>query len=101
MSKDAFLYQINFNKKKYPEICEALEEAKQDLGVAWYLRELIQKDIDEKKGVPKLSEHLNFERTVAESFEPVSQAPQNVRSKPKQPTKTVEEELPDDSGGFC
>lgn len=97
MSKESFLYQINFNRKKYPEICEALEEAKLDLGVAWYLRELIQKDIEERK-IGAINS--------APVFKPMAEAPQNVRAelpkktqKPKT-TKSTSIELPDDSGGF-
>lgn len=49
-NSENFLYQINFNRKKYPEICEHLEAAKnQTGGIAWYLRNLIAKDIEERK----------------------------------------------------
>jgi hypothetical protein len=89
MSK-AFLYQINFNRKKYPEICDALEEAKADNGVAWYLRELIQKDIESRKN--------GAVYTAVPAFKP---EPKIEQPEPKKvPRSEVVTELPDDSGGF-
>jgi hypothetical protein len=91
MSKDAFLYQINFNRKKYPEICKRLDEAKSDLGVAWYLRELILKDVQEREGIAP-GPIVN----VAESQD----GPQ-IETKPIKETKeSMKDILPDDNGGF-
>ncbi|MED4262040.1 hypothetical protein [Priestia aryabhattai] len=53
MSEDKskhFLYQMNINRRKFPEICEHLDEVREsENGMAWYLRELIRKDMEEKK----------------------------------------------------
>lgn len=88
MSKN-FLYQINFNREKYPEICAELEAAKKRTGgIAWYLRKLIEKDIQMKKGLG-----------CTESVTPVQKEP---KEKPKTSITEEEEEefLPDNNGGF-
>lgn len=87
MNKESFLYQINFNRKKYPEICQALEDAKSDLGVAWYLRYLISKDIEEKK---RRKEKFNIKPSEKE----------NVNIEQKIEVKTTKNDLPEDNGGF-
>lgn len=89
--EDNFMYQINWNKKKYPEICKALEDAKNRTGgIAWYLRELIQKDLAEKRG------------GVVRSTPVYETVDQEVQNDPPKPSKAKIEtiELPDDSGGF-
>lgn len=92
MSKDFFLYQINFNRKKFPEICQALEDAKADLGVAWYLRELISKDIEEKK-----RNHSKEETNIELVHEKVIVEEQKVK---KEINNFTSSDLPDDTGGF-
>lgn len=89
---ERFLYQINFNKRKYPEICKALEDAKQDEGIAWYLRQLISKDIESKK-------NNRFGSNVSQ---PVFEEPEVQKPKPKNKPKKEEvvKKLPDDNGGF-
>ena len=83
MKKDSFLYQINFNRKKFPEICEALEEAKKENGVAWYLRQLIRKDIEEKK-----KEHSPYKEH------------DQYTEKIERPKEKETEEFSDNTGGF-
>lgn len=92
MNKESFLYQINFNKKKFPEIVAALEKAKDDNGVAWYLRELIQRDIQERKfGAVK----------AAPDFQEINEDPEPPKKVQKQePVKQETIELPEESGGF-
>jgi hypothetical protein len=85
---ERFLYQINFNKRKYPEICKALEDAKHDEGIAWYLRQLISKDIESKKN---RSFGSNESPPVFEETKP---------KKTKEKPKKEEVKLPDDNGGF-
>ncbi|WP_353856844.1 hypothetical protein [Bacillus sp. Bos-x628] len=85
--EDSFMYQINWNRKKYPEICKALEDAKKRPGgIAWYLRELIQKDLEEKQ------------KRVVQSNLVYETAPRIVNESSKPKTEKIE--LPDDSGGF-
>lgn len=88
MSKEFFLYQINFNRKKYPEICKRLDEAKEDNGIAFYLRGLIERDIRERK--------QGFIETRIESI------PESVQFIPKQESTITpkRDSLPDDNGGF-
>lgn len=90
--QDTFLYQINFNRKKYPEICEALEEAKKNNGIAFYLRKLISKDIEARK---------------KKSYIPNQQQPEQIEEQEIKmnrhhysENKESSLDLPDDSGGF-
>jgi len=87
VSKKNFLYQINFNRDKYPEICEALENAKHGNGIAWYLRELITKDIEEKE----------TKKTVIYN-EPKEQKVNSTKIEPKK-SDNVDKKL-GDTGGF-
>ncbi|PHE70532.1 hypothetical protein [Bacillus wiedmannii] len=103
--EDKFLYQINFNRKKFPEICQALEEAKADNGIAFYLRNLIQRDIDSKQGIVK--EQPRVEAPKTEVPEPKVEEKTTVeepaiKETPVEETESEKkvEELPDDSGGF-
>jgi hypothetical protein len=99
MSEDLdkpFMYQINWNRRKYPEEIAALEQAKKENGIAWYLRQLIRKDIEEKK-----KKGYKFDQAHQPEVE------ETITSKPKKegkigrPTEPEERiELPDDSGGF-
>lgn len=96
MSDNNFLYQINWNKEKYPEVCEELERAKKRTGgIAWYLRELIERDINEKRyGItkPVPSSYQDWRQT--------SQVEEVESMERKEAAKKIEDELPDDSGGF-
>ncbi|PEN61587.1 hypothetical protein [Bacillus wiedmannii] len=108
VEEDKFLYQINFNRKKFPEICQALEEAKADNGIAFYLRTLIQRDIDSKKGIvrettetaqvvappKKVEEKTTVEEVTTNKVD--QHEPEEIETKVE-----VKDELPDDSGGFC
>lgn len=89
--QDTFLYQINFNRKKYPEICEALEEAKKNNGIAFYLRKLISKDIEARKKKSYIS-NQQPEKIEEQEIE----MSHHHYSENKESTL----ELPDDSGGF-
>lgn len=95
MKRDSFLYQINFNRKKFPEICEALEEAKEENGVAWYLRHLISKDIEEKKYKKKMMKMIDSHEDYAHHDET---AVKSIEIEDKHEDKKVEEI--DKSGGF-
>jgi hypothetical protein len=93
MSKDLdkpFLYQINFNRRKFPEVCDALDEAKESKnGLAWYLRDLIERDIESKSG-----------NAIVEVDQP-AQMVVNVKPKSQPKIERSEKvELPDDNGGF-
>lgn len=44
-----FKYLFQVNTEKYPEIMIALNEAKKKNGIALYLRQLIEKDVNEKQ----------------------------------------------------
>lgn len=45
-----FLYQMNINRRKFPEICDHLDKMKDHPnGLAWYLRQLVEKDIEARK----------------------------------------------------
>jgi hypothetical protein len=86
-NQDNFLYQINFNRKKYPEICEALEREKEDNGIAFYLRKLIMNDI------------YSNNKTIYVEHKPVNN--DNTSSiKIDKNIDNDDNELPDDSGGF-
>lgn len=106
---DFFLYQINFNRKKFPEICEALENAKKSPnGIAWYLRDLIQKDIDAKKGLITPQSQV-YQTPVKEEPKPDPEPkykdnPNPVKEEPikedpikEEPIDPIEE---DNTGGF-
>lgn len=103
--EDKFLYQINFNRKKFPEICQALEKAKADNGIAFYLRNLIQRDIDSKKGIVREAPQVVTPAKKAEEKTTVVEATTNKfdqhESEEIETKVEVKEELPDDSGGFC
>lgn len=83
--KDTFLYQINFNRKKYPEICQALEDSKEGNGIAWYIRNLVKEDLKRKESLSGQIE----EKPVYEKPKPKV----NNRKENKKPSMT-------DSGGF-
>lgn len=40
-----FLYQMNFNREKFPEVCKMLDYAKEKTGVAYFLRDVINNEI--------------------------------------------------------
>jgi len=90
-----FLYQINFNRRKFPEVCERLEEMKASRnGLAWYLRQLIEKDIEEQKnGVPSSPVQIPVQRTVEELVENKKTVQKVVKpTKKKEQPKQQEEE---------
>ncbi|UDY80722.1 hypothetical protein [Geobacillus phage GR1] len=87
-NQDNFLYQINFNRKKYPEICEALERAKKDNGIAFYLRKLIIDDIYSK------------DKSIYVENKPVYKDNTSRIKIDKSINEDNKNELPDDSGGF-
>lgn len=94
-----FLYQINFNRKKFPEVCKKLEEAKEsENGLAWYLRNLIEKDIEEEKARQAFA---SIDTTYTEPIKIKDETP--IRTIEETPTKApeVKPELPDDNGGFA
>lgn len=104
MSKrSAFVYQINFNRKKYPEICEALEKAKENNGIAWYLRKLIEKDIHGERLFEFGSQDEESVKNRKEEAQEVNQK-EEIKQEPqkeKQDQQSSQKELlPDNSGGF-
>jgi hypothetical protein len=110
-SKDAFLYQINFNRRKYPEICDALEKAKKDNGIAWYLRQLIMKDIEERKRRGekfKTADEIMLPDDIEEEEKERPKEPRKetkevkieVKETKKEPEKSNDQIFIDDSGGF-
>lgn len=100
--KPPFLYQINFNRDKYPDICEALDEAKERNGIAWYLRKLISKDIEARKSGHVEVTAVNLPDLVPDTEEEIPEPePKPIKQKPKpveEPKKEIVEDLPD--GGF-
>lgn len=91
MSEERFLYQINWNKNKFPEECAALEEAKRGNGVAWYLRKLIQEDL---KGRGQVTSN------EGQVYVPIKTIKNEPKIEPEKEMKNTNTELPDDSGGF-
>jgi hypothetical protein len=105
MSKsNSFLYQINFNRDKFPEICEMLEWEKENNGVAFYLRKLIQDDINRRRGAiemppaelpPSLKKKLESRSEVIEDT--ISREKEEV-SKETDHNNNLPSDL--DNGGF-
>lgn len=86
MSEEMFLYQIKWNKNKFPEECAALERAKEGNGIAWYLRKLIQEDLKKNGQVT--------------SIERPSPIPTVTKVPPSKEMTNTNVDLPDDNGGF-
>lgn len=99
-----FLYQINFNRKKFPEVCKRLDEAKNsENGLAWYLRSLIERDIEERNGT--IQPQQVQEKTKIINSVPLPIEKQEVNSKPleiqSKPEKQQEDPLSTmENGGF-
>ncbi|PED64043.1 hypothetical protein [Priestia megaterium] len=97
-----FLYQINFNRRKFPEVCERLEEMKASRnGLAWYLRQLIEKDIEEQNNrVPSKMVQIPVERAVKEVVEDKDTAPKVTKTvkKKEQPKQEEAEEKQENIG---
>jgi hypothetical protein len=101
------MYQININRNKYPEICEALEKAKMNNGIAWYLRKLIEKDINGDRLFEfggNQDDYENMEKDNKKEDQEVTkkeEVKQEFQNEPIQEQKTDHKDLlPDDSGGF-
>lgn len=88
---DVFLYQLNINRKKYPDICEILEEEKDNNGIAFYLRNLIRQDIERRKS-------SNY--TKNEPIQNLNKNTKPIHFEDNHPKDKVESKELEDVGGF-